>query len=111
MIRVLRRVARTVAFLVYYLRELVISNAYVAYEVVTPTHYQRPGIVRLPIRARTDLEITLLANAISFTPGTLTLEVAEDRSALFVHVLVAESPEAARRRLGLLEDRLLKVLR
>lgn len=111
MMRVLRRAWYALFFLGYYLQELAISNLYVAYEVITPTHYQRPGIVRFPLRAKTDLEITLLANAISFTPGTLTLEVADDRSALFVHILQTESPDHARERLGRLEDRLLKVFR
>ncbi|HVM35722.1 MAG TPA: Na+/H+ antiporter subunit E [Actinomycetota bacterium] len=109
--RVLRRTWCAVTFVAYYLRELVVSVLYVSYEVVTPSHRQRPGIVRFPIRAATDLEITLLANAISFTPGTLTLEVAEDRTALFVHILITETPDHARERLGLLEKRLLAVLR
>lgn len=107
----LRRIWNGVRFVVFYLGELALSNLAVAWEVITPAHHQRPGIVRFPTRAETDLEITLLANAISFTPGTLTLEVAEDRSALFVHVLHSGGPDETRRRLRRLEDRLLAVFR
>lgn len=110
-LRTLRRTWRAIWFIGFYLRELVVSNLYVAHEVVTARHYQQPGIVRFPIRAETDFEITLLANAISFTPGTLTLDIAEDRTALFVHLLWTESPEQARARLAALETRLLAVMR
>lgn len=91
--------------------DLLIANAVVAWEVVTPRHYVRPGIVRVPLVATSDFEIALLANMVSFTPGTLTLEVTEDRTALYVHVLHMDSPEDVRRQVSRLEGRLLRVLR
>lgn len=105
------RIGRGLWFLAYYLWELVVANAVIAWEVMTPRHYMRPGIIRVPIRSRSDLEVTLLANLISFTPGTLSLEVADDRSALYVHALHLVSPQHLRTRLWRMEDRLLGVLR
>ncbi len=88
-----QRVPRLVSLVLFFLKELVVANLRVAYEVITPPLYMKPGVIALPLDARTDLEITLLANMISLTPGTLSLEVAEDRSYLYVHAIHVE-PEA-----------------
>ncbi len=109
--RGLSRLIRGIRFLGFFLVQLAISNAIVAWEVLTPRHNMRPGIVRVPMRSRTDLEVTLLANLISLTPGTLSLEATEDRSALYVHGLHVVSPDHLRLRVGALENRLLEVVR
>jgi multicomponent Na+:H+ antiporter subunit E len=112
--RIARRalvIARFIAFLPFFLRELVLANVQVALEVITPTNRMRPGIIRVPLRVRSDLQIMLFANLISLTPGTLTLEVTEDRSSLYVHGLHVKDPEDFRSKMGALEDRLLRVFR
>ncbi len=105
------RILRAVWFLVWFLNKLVQANLLVAWEVVTPRHSMRPGIIAVPIRSRTDVEVTLLANVISFTPGTLSLEVSDDRSVLYVHALHVSTPEDLRRQVLAFEDKLLGVLR
>lgn len=103
---------RTIAFLGYFLKELIVSSARVAWDVITPTHYNRPGILAIPLRAKTDLEITLLANLISLTPGTLSLDLSPDRRTLYIHAMFAEHPEAIRRDIKEgLERRLLELIR
>ncbi|MDQ4130860.1 MAG: Na+/H+ antiporter subunit E [Actinomycetota bacterium] len=105
------RGGRLLRFGGFYLWNLVAGNALIAREVLTPSSGARPAIVRIPVRAHSDLEITMLANLISLTPGTLTLDVAEDRSAIFVHALHVSSAEDLRAHIGKLEDRLLRTLR
>lgn len=61
----------------YFLWQLLLSNLRVAYDVITPRLYMRPGILAVPLDAEIDLEITLLANLITLTPGTLSLDVSE----------------------------------
>ncbi|HVL90660.1 MAG TPA: Na+/H+ antiporter subunit E [Actinomycetota bacterium] len=109
--RVFLRIIRVIRFVGFFLWELIAANAVVAWEVVTPSTFMRPGIIAVPVRCRTEMEVTLLANLISLTPGTLTLEVSEDRSTLYVHGLHVKSPEHLRERVGLLENHLLEVLR
>jgi multicomponent Na+:H+ antiporter subunit E len=46
--------------------------------------------VAIPLTCTRDAEITLLANLISLTPGTLSLDVSADRRLLFVHVMDIE---------------------
>jgi multicomponent Na+:H+ antiporter subunit E len=110
-LRMLSRPWRVAWFVVMYLWDLSVANVIVAWEVVTPTHYIRPGIVRVPVQARGDFEITVLANLISFTPGTLTIGVDEDETALFVHALHIVRPEQVRAQVGRLERRLLWMVR
>lgn len=107
-----RRVWRLVAFGPFFLRELVAANLRVAYDVVTPAHRMRPGVVAVPLDAETDVEITLLAALITLTPGTLTLDVSDDRRVLYIHAMFLSDPERLRRQIkDGIERRLLEVLR
>jgi multicomponent Na+:H+ antiporter subunit E len=90
------RVGRLVGFGAYYLVELVRANLRVAYDVVTPRHHMQPGIVAIPLEARTNVEITLLANLITMTPGSLSVDVSDDRSVLYVHSMFMPDPEGFR---------------
>ncbi|MBZ9628969.1 Na+/H+ antiporter subunit E [Psychroflexus sp. CAK57W] len=80
-------VPKMISFVLFFLWELTKANIQVAYEVITPKFNMKPGIVALPLDAKTDLEITLLANLITLTPGTLALDVSTDRSVLYVHAM------------------------
>lgn len=103
---------RLIEFILYFLWDLVVSNCRVAYDVLTPKHHMRPGIIALPLDASRDEEITLLANLISLTPGTLSLDVSADRRYLFVHSMYIDDPEREKRRLkNGVERRLLELLR
>jgi multicomponent Na+:H+ antiporter subunit E len=81
------RPLRLAAFLGWFGWQLLLSNLVVAREVVTPRDRIRTGIVRVPVRGCSDLVTTIVANAITLTPGTLTLEARRDPPTLYVHVL------------------------
>ena len=106
-----RKVPRVIRFLLFFLKELVRSNIRVAWDVLTPTDYMQPGVIAVPLEARTDGEITMLANMISLTPGTLSLDVSSDRRVLYIHVMYLEFPEQSQQEIKMLEARLLEVLR
>jgi multicomponent Na+:H+ antiporter subunit E len=106
------RTWRLIAFIGFYLRELALANLRVAYDVVTPTHHMHPGIVAVPLEARTDAEITLLANLLTMTPGTLSLDVSDDRTTLYVHgMFVGDHDEFRREIKDGFERRVLELLR
>jgi multicomponent Na+:H+ antiporter subunit E len=85
------------SFLVYFLRKLVEANLIVAWEVITPgTDRVREAIVAVPVSLASDGLVTLVANAISLTPGTLTVEVDRHPTILYVHVLHLRDVEAVR---------------
>jgi multicomponent Na+:H+ antiporter subunit E len=99
-------------FVGFYALEVVRTNVRVAVDVVAPTSRARPGVVAVPLDARTDVEITLLANLITMTPGSLSIDVADDRSVIYVHSMFLDDPEALRRTIkDDLERRVLELLR
>jgi multicomponent Na+:H+ antiporter subunit E len=107
-----RRLRLALGFALFYLWELALANLRVAYDVVTRTHHMRPGILAIPLDARTDAEITLLANLITLTPGSLSLDVSPDRRTLYIHAMYIDDVEAFRRRLKeQLERRVLELFR
>jgi multicomponent Na+:H+ antiporter subunit E len=92
-----RKMRRVVQFVGYVLWEIVLANVQVARAVLfTPVAKLRPGIVAVPLDLETDAEITMLANLITLTPGTLSLEVSDDRKTLFVHAIAVGDAEAFR---------------
>jgi multicomponent Na+:H+ antiporter subunit E len=86
-VRPLRRTFYVVILILVFLRELVTSSLRVAWYVLQPTLHVHPGIIAYPLDVKTDREITALANLISLTPGTLSLDVSEDRSTLYIHAM------------------------
>jgi multicomponent Na+:H+ antiporter subunit E len=101
-----------VSLFFYFLYELVKANLEVAYDVATPKFYMKPGIIGVPLDAKTDLEITLLANMITLTPGTLSLDVSEDRKILYVHAMYITDRESFIRSIkDGFEKRLLEITR
>ncbi len=80
------------------------ASAIVAWEVVTPQSRINEGIVAVPIRGVTRGLTAVVANAITLTPGTITLEVHEHPTVLYVHVLHLHSLEAVRAEVRHLEE-------
>jgi multicomponent Na+:H+ antiporter subunit E len=85
--------------IVLFLYELVVSSLQVFWDVVTPRHRARPAIIDMPLDVQTDAGILLVTNLISLTPGTLSIDVSEDRKTLKVHAMFADDPDAVRRAL------------
>lgn len=106
-----RRLPRVVAFIIFFLKELIKANLRVAYDVATPVWYMKPGVIAFELEARTDVEIMFLSSVISLTPGTLSLDVSDDRKVLFIHAMFLQDEEQLRRDLRELERRSLKIMR
>ena len=98
--------------LVYFLFQLIISNVRVAIDVLRPTAALRPGIIAIPLEARTDAEIMLLVNLVMLTPGTLALDVSSNRHELYLHTMNGDDPDTVRAQIkNGFERRVLGVLR
>lgn len=85
---------KVISFIFFFLYELIKANLEVAYEVLTPNLNMTPGIIKFPLDAETDLEITFLANLITLTPGTLSLDVSDDKKVLYVHSMYIKDRES-----------------
>lgn len=110
--RYFEKCLRLFEFSAFFVGQLVLSSLRVAADILTPRHRARPGIVAVPLDAKSDGEITLLANLVSLTPGSLSLDVSADRKTLFVHVMYLDDVEECRRGIKQgFERRVLELLR
>jgi multicomponent K+:H+ antiporter subunit E len=76
------------------LADILIANIAVAALVVGPARNVRPGFIVMPLRLRGNVGVSLLANTISLTPGTLSAFLSADRTQLVIHALQADDPDA-----------------
>lgn len=74
--------------------DIVKANVRVARAVLVPVHRLRPGFVRVPLALRSAMGMTVLANTVSLTPGTLSVDVSMDGRELVVHYLDESDPAA-----------------
>lgn len=86
-IRYFSRVPKIIEFLFFFLGELVKANLRVAKIVLSPRPQIHPGVIGVPLDLKSEVEITLLMNLLTLTPGTLSLDVSTDRQMLYVHTI------------------------
>ncbi|WP_068081406.1 Na+/H+ antiporter subunit E [Polycladidibacter stylochi] len=90
----LSRSTRIAALAYGFLRELVLSSWRVLKIVIRPKLGNlQPGIIALPLTVTEDYEITLLANMITLTPGTLSVDVSDDRQWIYIHCIDVPDPQ------------------
>lgn len=87
------RSGKVIGLIILFLYELVLSSVRVAMLVVSRDVRINPGIIDYPLTVDRDFEITLLANLITLTPGTLSVDVSADRKTLYVHCIDVPDPE------------------
>jgi multicomponent Na+:H+ antiporter subunit E len=90
------RPLRAARFGAYFLYKLVEASLVVARTVVSPRHRISTGIVAVPLQGCSDAVATIIADAISLTPGTLTLEVRPEPLELYFHALDVRDVERVR---------------
>ena len=72
-------------YLPLFLWEIIKANVDVAYRVMHPSLPIRPGIVKVKTSLKSDTALTFLANSITLTPGTLTVDVDRQNGILYIH--------------------------
>ena len=91
-----RRVLAVLRFALFYLGEIMKSNLRIALDVARPRPGIKPGIVAVDAGALSERATVLVANLITMTPGTLSLDISEDGRWIYVHCLYLQDPEATR---------------
>ena len=90
----IRRPLTLLRFIAVVLYDILIANLAVAQLIVSRPRRLQPAFLEVPLDVRSDLAISLLANTISLTPGTVSAELAPERDRLLVHALHATDTEA-----------------
>ncbi|MEW5249793.1 Na+/H+ antiporter subunit E [Microbulbifer sp. 2201CG32-9] len=91
-----RRLPRALGLAALFLRELLVSSLRTIYEVLSPPPNSKPRIIRVPLEIRDNRQILTLTYLLLLTPGTLVLDVARGKDAIYVHTLFAQDAEAFR---------------
>jgi multisubunit Na+/H+ antiporter MnhE subunit len=94
-----------VRFAIFFMGQLARSTWDVVWSLRLPGRELHPAIVEVPLRVRTRNEVSLLMNAISFTPGTVALELHDHH--LYVHVLHVRPTDDVLANIAALEDRII----
>ncbi|MEM9250827.1 MAG: Na+/H+ antiporter subunit E [Planctomycetota bacterium] len=102
------RVFGLIGFAAYFIRILIVANLQVAYEILTPGYGMSPRFVGYSVAGLSDMQITWLANAITLTPGTLSVDLDDDKELLYIHAMYGKDREALVADLDELKDRLLR---
>ncbi|MDA9189561.1 Na+/H+ antiporter subunit E [bacterium] len=110
--KILIKVYWTIDLILFYIYDLVISSFKVALDVVTRKDLSKPRLIEYKTGAKTELELTVLANLITFSPGTIIADISDDKKTFLLHVMFSESDKSI---LGHIENniekRILRVLR
>ena len=106
-----RKVPGAIMFVLFFIWSVIKANARVAMDVATPTKLQiQPGVIGLPLQLDSSVGITILANFITLTPGTLSLDVSDDHNVLYIHAMYLDDEDALLGELKEIERRIIDLL-
>jgi len=103
------RTGRALGLAAFFARELLVANLRVAADVLRGNQIE-PAVVAIPLDVTTDGEILLLSMLINITPGSVTIDLADDRRTLYVHVMHMKSADETRREIKTGFERRVKLL-
>ncbi|ACM56089.1 Na+/H+ antiporter subunit E [Halorubrum lacusprofundi] len=91
--RSLRGVPYVLLYVLTFIREAIVASLDVTYRVLALSSPSEPEVILIPLRVRTDLGVTTIANSITMTPGSLTLNYDPEENALYIHVIDGSDPK------------------
>jgi len=100
----------SLAYLVILSKEIVIANLAVAYKIIHPKMPIKPGIVIVKTKLKSNLAKMILANSITLTPGTFTLDISGDTLLIHWIKVKAEDPEKVTKIIGEKFEKYLRVI-
>ena len=103
------RTTRAFGLAAFFAWELVLANFRVANDVLRGNRIE-PAVVAIPLDVTSDGEILLLSMLINITPGSVTIDLADDRRTLYVHVMHMTSADDTRREIKTGFERRVKLL-
>lgn len=92
------KTGQAIRFVLFFLWELLIANLRVARDVLRPGPLSvKPRVIGIPLEQHNDVPLLLLAIIISLTPGTLLLDISDNRKTMFLHVIHAPDEKQVER--------------
>ncbi len=95
--RYFRQIPLLLGLLLYFLADVLRANFRMAVTILSPRMKLRPAVVAVPLILKSETATILLANMLTLTPGTLSLDISGDRQTLYIHTVWLDDLEAFRR--------------
>ncbi|MDP8268412.1 MAG: Na+/H+ antiporter subunit E [Candidatus Tenebribacter davisii] len=93
----IKKIIYFIMYIIVLLIEIIKANFDVAYRVLHPSLPIKPGIVVIKTKLKQDIAKTILANSITLTPGTFTLDIEEDELLIhWIYVRTEDETEATK---------------
>ncbi len=92
--KVLRKSGKFIIYIVWELWQILLANFDVAYRVLHPKMPIDPLVIEFDTSLRSDLAIVTLANSITLTPGTITINIDQEKGRFQVHAIAQKPADA-----------------
>lgn len=90
------RFFRIFEFIFFFVFEVIKANIRLAVTILSPRMNLRPAVIAYPLELKSEAGIILLANLITLTPGTLSLDISGDRKVLYIHTIYLKNADIFR---------------
>jgi len=87
----IHRIQYGIAYFFVFLWEMIKANIHVAWIVIQPKRPIKPGIIKIRSTLTKDTALTILANSITLTPGTFTVDINPDNKEMYIHCIDVQS--------------------
>lgn len=96
-------------FILFYLSKLVQANFYMAFIILSPKMKTQPGFIEFPLKIKSSAGLLLFSNLMSMTPGSLSVDMSNDRKILLLHVLMKNDEQIILKDIENIQKRILRL--
>jgi len=107
--KTLKKIIYIVEFFGFYLLKLVQANLFIAYDILTPRMFTKPAFLKIQVEIKSDFGLLLFSNLLSMTPGSLTVDLSDDKKEMKVHILYHESIEKMKEEITKIQNRIIRI--
>ena len=108
----LKKIIYFLDLFIFYFYDLTVSAFKVSYDVLTSKDHSNPRFVEYETMARSDAELAVLASLITFSPGTIVVDLSMDKKRMLLHVMLSGKDEDIKSHIkNKLEMRLIRILK
>ncbi len=107
---ILIRIFRFILFSLYYFKELFVASVLLAWDIIRPHKTFSHGIIGVDLDLVNDTAIIAFVNLVSMTPGSLSVELTQDKTKLYIHAMYLDDPDKFRQKIKNKFERKIKMI-
>ncbi len=107
--RILKKTIYIFEFVVFYFIKLIQSNVIIAYEILTPKRLSKPAFLNIDVDIKSDFGLLLFSNLVSMTPGSLCVDLSDDKKEMKIHILYNDSLEKIEDDISKIQNKIIRI--